>query len=211
MHAMDDKIEPSDADKARLVWEAARVPSCGPIDDKAAETLGKALERAAQWRTNAGSTLPSRERERLKKIEGHANKLAQLLGEQSGTRDNIERYWPDSADPIDWPDLTCIIRELQTLSMAAREAQMHRGGAAVLRDTFGSAERLFIAQAGKVYRELAHRKPAYTRRADQTLEGPFVRFVQEASRQFCKGATIPAGETIKKAIDAEKKRLRNIG
>ena len=211
MHAMEARIDLSVADKARLVWETARVPKCGPLDDKAAETLGKALEWAAQWRTNADSTLPPRERERLKKIEGHANKLTQLLGEQSGSRDNIERYWPDSADPIGWPDLTRIIRELQALSMAAREAQMHRGGAAVLRDTFGSAERLFITQAGKVYRELAHREPAYMRRADQTLEGPFVRFVQEASRQFCEGAPIPAGETIKKAIDAEKKCLRNIG
>jgi hypothetical protein len=182
MHAMNGTIDLSAADKARLVWKAARVPKCGPLDDKAAETLGKALEWAAQWRINAGSTLPPRQRERLKNIEGHANKLAQLLGEQSGTPNNIERYWPDSADPISWGGLTRLNSELQALSMAAREAQMHRGGAAVLRD-----------------------------RADQTLEGPFVRFVQEASRQFCKGAIIPAGETIKKAIDAEKKRLRNSG
>lgn len=210
MYAMD-KIDPSEADKARLVWDATWRGEREPLGDEAAAALGHDLEWAVRWRTNAGSSLPPRERERLKKIEGHANKLTQLLGAQSGTRDNIERYWPDGAGPIGWPDLTRIIRELQDLSMAAREAQMHRGGARVLQEQFGSAERLFIAQVGKVYREFAHREPAYTRRADQTIEGPFVRFVQEASRRFCKGATIPAGETIKKAIDAEKKRLRNIG
>jgi hypothetical protein len=76
MHSMNGTIDLSAADKARLVWEAARVPKCGPLDDKAAETLGKALEWAAQWRIIADSTLPPRERERLKSIELAAGPIA---------------------------------------------------------------------------------------------------------------------------------------
>ena len=45
---MTDKIEPSDAGKARLVLEAARIPKCGPLDDGAASRLGHALESITQ-------------------------------------------------------------------------------------------------------------------------------------------------------------------
>ena len=45
---MNDKIEPSAADKARLGLEAARILKRGPLDDEAASRLGNALESAAQ-------------------------------------------------------------------------------------------------------------------------------------------------------------------
>jgi hypothetical protein len=83
---MDTRIELADADKARLVWKAARVPKCGPLGDEAAAALGHDLDWAAQWRAAAGSTLPPRERERLKQIEDAATKLASLLDGRSGTR-----------------------------------------------------------------------------------------------------------------------------
>jgi hypothetical protein len=194
MRAMDDKIEPSDADKARHVWEEAAVPKCGPLDDKAAETLGKKLDWAACLRGVADSTLPLRERERLKRIELAAIKLACLLAKYPATLDRIEQYWPDFSAASDPPDLQLTRRGLVALWEASGHAQMHRGGAAELRDLFDSPERLFIELLGKIYFECTGRNPnvghsnypASSEGPGHSFGGPFVRFVREASRQFCK-------------------------
>ena len=188
MHSMNGTIALSAANKARLVWEAARVPKCGPLDDKSAETLGKALEWAAQWRIIAESTLPPRERERLKRIELAAIKLAGLLAKYPATLDRIEQYWPDFSAASDPPDLQLTRRGLVALWEASGHAQMHRGGAAELRDLFDSPERLFIRLLGKIYFERTGRNPnvghsnypASSEGPGHSFRGPFVRFVREA-------------------------------
>jgi hypothetical protein len=68
MHEMNDKIELSAADKARLVLEATwrgKRWKRAPLDDKAAEALGRNLESAAQI-TGANPSFPLCE---LKNIE----------------------------------------------------------------------------------------------------------------------------------------------
>jgi hypothetical protein len=202
MHAMEARIDLSVADKARLVWKAARVPKCGPLDDKAAETLGKALEWAAQWRIIADSTLPPRERERLKSIELAADKLSCLLARYPATRGRIEQCWPDFPATGAPPDLRSTRRGLAALRKTAGLLQAHKGGGRVLREKFGSAEKLFIQQAGDAYFKHTSRKPKIGRHVTGVVQGPFVRFVQEASMQFCKGAASPSPETIKSALRA---------
>jgi hypothetical protein len=200
MHSMNGAIDLRASDKARLVWKAARVPKCGPLDDKAAETLGKALEWAAQWRTNADSTLPSRERERLKSMELAAGKLSRLLARYPATRGRIEQCWPDFPAAGAPPDLRSTRRGLAALRKAARLLQAHKGGARVLQEKFGSAEKLFIRQAGNAYFKYTSRKPTISRHVTGVIQGPFVRFVQAASMQFCKGVAAPSPETIKSAL-----------
>ena len=157
----------------------------------------------------ADSTLPLRERERLKRIELAAIKLACLLAKYPATLDRIEQYWPDfcsaASDP---PDLQLTRRGLVALWEASGHAQMHRGGAAELRDLFDSPERLFIRLLGKIYFERTGRNPnvghsnypASSEGPGHSFGGPFVRFVREASRQFCKGVPVPSPETIRTAI-----------
>ena len=128
---MNGTIDLSAAGKARLVWEAARVPKCGPLDGKAAETLGEALEWAAQWRIIAGSTLPPRERERLKSIELAAGKLSCLLARYPATRGRIEQCWPDFPAASAPPGLRSTRRGLAALRKAAGRLQSHKGGARV--------------------------------------------------------------------------------
>jgi hypothetical protein len=200
MHAMTDKIEPSAAEKARIVWEKTWLGKRAPLDDQAAETLGKELEWAASWRAVAGSTLPTRERERLKSIELAAKKLASLLAGFPATRGRIEQCWPDFPAAGAPPDLRGTRRGLAALRKTAGLLQARKGGARVLLEKFGSAERLFIKQLGKAYFEHTGRKPKFSRHATGVIQGPFVRFVQETSMQFCKSAAAPSPETIKSAL-----------
>src|ERR1700730_4451732 len=65
--------------KARRVWEVAAVPKCGPLDDKAAEALGRDLEGAARWRVAAYSSPLPRIDNRIKQIETTARKLSSLI------------------------------------------------------------------------------------------------------------------------------------
>jgi hypothetical protein len=87
---MEDKVDLSAADKARLVWEAARIRGAKPLDDVTATALGEDLEWAAQYRTIADSPIPSRERERLKSIKLTVGKLLCLLDKCSATRIRFE-------------------------------------------------------------------------------------------------------------------------
>ncbi|SFK79208.1 hypothetical protein [Methylocapsa palsarum] len=208
---MDDIAEPTDADNARVVWAVARIPNCVSLEDKGAAILGKALKRAAYWRSVAASTTPRRQRDRLKQIEGHASHLARLLAEDCATRDDIVYCWPHFPIKSAPPSLGCTRRGLAAIRKAAGRAQKLSGGSA-FRDQFGSADRLFIQRVAKIYFEKSGRQPRISRINDQKdIGGPFVRFVQEASRQFCMGMTVPSAEAIKNACVMRKKSMSGRG
>jgi hypothetical protein len=227
---MEDKVDLSAADKAQLVWEATWKGEREPLDDETAAALGVDLEWAACFRTVADSPLPPRTGSRIKQIEAKARGLERLLASNPAACCMIEHFWPDfleanakarasqavnagrmspgekakiDAKADDFPalfSLEDVRRGLVVLCKAAGEAKTHRGGAANLCTAFGSAERVFISEAAKVYVKYARRKAAISRPDRKTITGPFVRFIQEASRQFCEGAPPPSPETIKKAL-----------
>jgi hypothetical protein len=200
---MDDQL--TDAEKARLVWEVACIPGAEPLDDRAA-ALGDDLSWAAQFRAIADSPLPPRERKRLKSIELTAGKLEHLLDECHATRDWIERCSVDLSPDGSRIETQGLRRELAALRDTAKFLQGCKGAPRFLVEKAGSAERLFVREAARIYVEYTKRKAAISRSKDQkTLIGPFVRFVQEASQQFCEGAPPPSPETIKKAL-AEPRR-----
>jgi hypothetical protein len=167
--------------RARAVWREAKVPKRGPLGVVAALALAHDLEWAARWREVASSTLPPRERVRQKRIEAAAVNLAKLSANR------------------------CTVSELNALHSigdSAWAAQRHRGAAAVLCEIFGSPERLFITRLASAYFKNTGRKAVYGRdNYCRRISGPFVRFVQETSRQFCPGMTVPHWNTIRLAVD----------
>jgi hypothetical protein len=148
----------TNAEKARLVWEAARIPGAGTLDDVTAAALGDDLSWAAQFRTIADSPLPSRER--LKSIELTAGKLVCLLDECHATRAWIERGLLDLLPAGGRIDAQDIRRELAALRDTAKFLQERKGAPRFLVEKFGSPERLFIHEAACIYEKYAGRKAA---------------------------------------------------
>jgi hypothetical protein len=111
--------------------------------------------------------------------------------------EDIERWLPLLS-----PDFH---RGLATLIAAADEAARHRGGPKNLRDAFGSSKSLFIRMVGEAYSEATGRDPGVSRNnKSDDICGPFVRFVQEAARQY--DVPEPDGETIRKALTRKRRR-----
>ncbi len=91
-------------------------------------------------------------------------------------------------------------RKIDLLCCAAIDAQKHKGGGKVLRDMFGSADRLYISRLCDAYLGISDRNPAISLDPDtKAICGPFVRFVEEVATQY--GFVAPARETIKTAVE----------
>jgi hypothetical protein len=193
---MTSLVELTDAKRARIVWGEAKVPKCGPLGVVAALALGKDLSWAAQWRENASPPLTQQEKALLNQIDGAAAKLTSLLAVDRSTRNNIEIHWP------------CFygLREtrlgLVAIRKAARKAQKQPYVAAKVCKASNSPERLFVKVLANVYSKYAGRGAGVSRDNRGEISGPFIRFVQETSRQFCPGMAVPHGNTIRLAIDA---------
>jgi hypothetical protein len=193
------------ADKAQLVWRAA-FPKGEPLTDDAAAALAHKVEWAATFRAVAASTLPPEDRERLQRIQGHADKLAKALAEYPATRDRIEQCWPDFPKASTPPDLRRTRRGIAALRKAvhraSERAKEHPGAGRFLRNQVGSPERIFILRLCRIYKDFSGKLPPQSSRG-----GPFMRFVQEASQQFWKGdKEVPSPETIHLAA---KRRVRS--
>jgi hypothetical protein len=202
MHAMEDWIDLSDANKARLVWDATWLGKREPLGDEAAAALGDDLKWAVGLRADTDSLLPRDTHALIQQIENTACKLSRLLASDTDAAFHalhmIRQCWqpPSILSPLGG-----IKDGLVALCEAAGEAKNHRGGAAELRREFGSEEGAFIRIAAIAYAKFAGKKAGVSLEVDRrTLGGPFVRFVQEASKQFCEWMTVPSSETIKKVL-----------
>ena len=87
-------LNPSDVEKARLVWQEAQIPKSKPLTDPQAEKLGKALRWAADWYHMTAEPRLPREKEGLAKIKRTAEKLVRLLASSSKTRVRLKREFP---------------------------------------------------------------------------------------------------------------------
>jgi hypothetical protein len=198
-------VNPSDVEKARLVWQEAQIPKSKPLTDPQAEKLGKALRSAVEWYQKAAEPRPPREKERLTKIERIAEKLVRLLAESSKTRERLKREFPW------WSIDHQVFGAVSVIRKAAARAQVisdnttgekvsRRRAGAILQEKFGSPGRLFVRRVAKAYLEVTGKSKvgvtfnAYT----NAIKGPFVRFAQESARRF--GVPAPDSETIKEAV-----------
>jgi hypothetical protein len=210
-------VNPSDVEKARLVWQEAQIPKSKPLTDPQAEKLGKALRSAVVWYQMAAEPRPPREKEQLTKIERAAEKLVRLLADSSTkTRERLKREFPWSIDH-QWQEFgktrhehqvfgaVSVIRKaaaraLVTCDNTTGEKVSRRRGGAILEEKFGSPGRLFVRRVAKAYLEVTGKSKvgvtfnAYT----NAIKGPFVRFAQESARRF--GVPAPDSETIKEAV-----------
>jgi hypothetical protein len=213
-------VNPSDVEKARLVWQEAQIPKSKPLTDPQAEKLGKALRSAVVWYQMAAEPRPPREKEQLTKIERAAEKLVRLLADSSTkTRERLKREFPWSIDH-QWQEFgktrhehqvfgaVSVIRKaaaraLVTCDNTTGEKVSRRRGGAILEEKFGSPGRLFIRCVAVHYEKVTGKTAGVTfNEYKQTIEGPFVRFAQESARRF--GVPVPSGETIKEAMKGRK-------
>jgi hypothetical protein len=209
----DIPVLEGDAQRAQLALRAAF-----PNRDYAAvdlEALGKKLNRAADWRAIAAMKRPAGERGLLRKIRGAAKKLADLLSENDETNARIEHDWPqemeEGAERPGWSewlqqrhlhfhDAVRAVRMIEEATMAALGPEDSRQrGPAVLEDVFGSPMKLMVRLMASAYADSTGERPSISRAADSTIGGPFVRFVQEAAKQF--GTEAPSAETVRAALD----------
>jgi hypothetical protein len=202
-------VNPSDVEKARLVWQEAQIPKSKPLTDPQAEKLGKALRSAVVWYQMAGEPRPPREKEQLEKIKRAAEKLVRLLADSSKTRERLKREFPWWS--IDHPVFGAVsvirkaaARALVTSDNTTGEKVSRRRAGAILEEKFDSSRRLFIRRVAKAYLEVTGKSKVgvtfnpYT----NAIKGPFVRFAQESARRF--GVPVPSGETIKEAVKGHK-------
>ena len=196
--------------KARRAWNATWLGKRDPLDNKTAEALGRGLDLAASFRETAGSGLSPKTRDLIEQIEGTASKLEDLLAYsavayKTAAFRTIEQCLPLSST-LDGARF--VLAELCEAAGKAKTRHRHDSLHAIL----GSPECAFILAAKKVYENYADGKEAgvATFPVHCTLGGPFVRFVQEASRQFCEGVAIPSSDTIKKTL-AEERRYKITG
>jgi hypothetical protein len=97
-------VNPSDVEKARLVWQETQIPKSKPLTDPQAEKLGKALRSAVVWYQMAAEPRPPREKEQLEKIKRAAEKLVRLLADiDAGYLADFVAYAPSD------PDLSSVI------------------------------------------------------------------------------------------------------
>jgi hypothetical protein len=198
-------VNPSDVEKARLVWQEAQIPKSKPLTDPQAEKLGKALRGAVVWYQMAAEPRPPREKERLAKIKRTAGKLVKLLA-SSKIRIRLNRESPFSYNNVKAVSVIrkAAARALVTCDSTTGEKVSRRRAGAILEEKFGSAGRLFIQRVAKAYLEVTGKsKVGVTFNAHTNArEGPFVRFAQESARRF--GVPVPDGETIKEAVKGRK-------
>jgi hypothetical protein len=221
---MEDKVDLSAADKARLVWEAARAPKCGPLDDRAAETLGEDLEWAATWfETDCAVTSPktdcgvsqTRKDDELKvldEISRMTGALAKLLGNDNAAVRRLERFYDDPWQPkgppnskkrLPPPNLSEMQSGLEALKVAADKACVERRKVKPIPSPTGiSSVDRYVFELAKIYESYTGRRAGVSVVSRKTKEGPFVRFVHEAARQF--GIQPPAGATIAAALRKRK-------
>jgi hypothetical protein len=201
-------VNPSDVEKARLVWQEAQIPKSKPLTDPQAEKLGKALRGAVVWYQMAAEPRPPRERERLAQIERAAEKLVRLLaGSSSKTRVRLKWEFPWSIDHkvLGAPSVIrkAAARALVTCDNTTGEKVSRRRAGAILEEKFDSPGRLFIRLVAVHYEKVTGKTAGVTfNEYKQTIEGPFVRFAQESARRF--GVPVPDGETIKEAVKGRK-------
>jgi hypothetical protein len=214
-------VNPSDVEKARLVWQEAQIPKSKPLTDPQAEKLGKALRSAVVWYQMAAEPRPPREKEQLEKIKRAAEKLVRLLADSSKTRERLKREFPWWSIDHQWQEFgkprhehpvfgaVSVIRKaaaraLVTSDNTTGEKVSRRRAGAILKEKFDSPGRLFIRRVAKAYLEVTGKSKvgvtfnAYT----NAIKGPFVRFAQESARRF--GVPVPSGETIKEAVKGRK-------
>jgi hypothetical protein len=157
-------VTPSDAEKARLVWQEAQIPKSKPLTDPQAEKLGKALRLAVEWYQRAGEQRPAREKEQLAKIKRTAEKLVRLLASSSETRVRLKREFPG------WSIDRRVLGSVSVIRKAAVRAQVYtdnttgekvsrRRGGAVLEEKFGSPGRLFIQRVAVHYEKVTGKQP----------------------------------------------------
>jgi hypothetical protein len=177
----------ANAGRARRVWQAA-FPNHA-LDDAAAAELGTELENTAKRYLVISAKRPAGEHRKQKNIELSAGRLLTLL---SRTPDEIlNRIEQFCALDADWLfDLRNILRNLQA---GAKEAQKHGSGTKALWVGIGSPERWLLGKFQKIYERRSGRMAGRSR-VDGELRGPFLRFVQEAAREF--GIAPPSPETI---------------
>ena len=142
-------VNPSDVEKARLVWQEAQIPKSKPLTDPQAEKLGKALRSAVDWYQMAAEPRPPREKERLEKIKRTAEKLVRLLASSSKTRVRLKREFPRLVDIPSGVGAVSVIRKaaaraLVTCDNTTGEKVSRRRAGAILEEKFGSPGRLFI-------------------------------------------------------------------
>jgi hypothetical protein len=197
-------VNPSDVEKARLVWQEAQIPKSKPLTDPQAEKLGKALRGAVVWYQMAAEPRPPREKERLAKIKRTAEKLVKLLA-SSKIRIRLNRELPFSYNNVKAVSVIrkAAARALVTCDNTTGEKVSRRRAGAILEEKFDSPGRLFIRLVAVHYEKVTGKTAGVTFNiTNETIEGPFVRFAQESARQF--GVPAPDGETIKEAVKGRK-------
>ncbi len=191
------------AAKARLVWKAARIPNVGPLGYKAAQ-LGNELGWAETWfATDRVVTSPKQkhktdEAAHLEEILRHTRALRGLMEADNRAVLRLERFYPNPFQCGGPPNFSEMVRGLAAIEQAAMEALAERRKVNPIGSKPGiSPLDRYVFALAKAYEEYS-RRPARVSTIGGKKGGPFVRFVEEASRQF--GAQCPSAETIAAAL-----------
>jgi hypothetical protein len=209
---MEDKVDLSAADKARLVWKAAHIQK--PLDDVTAAALGDDLSWAATWyetdcavtsQERKKGTSQKRKTDELKdlgEISRNAGALAKLLRNDNAAVRRLERFYPDPFQPKGPPNLSEMQCGFEALEVAANKALAERRKVKLIPSPRGiSSLDRYIFELAEIFKKYVDAAPG-TSTTDGKKGGPFVRFVRAAAHQF--GIKPPAGETIAAALRKRK-------
>ncbi len=191
----------TEAEKARLVWEAT-LPKAEQLDDETAALLGNKLGWIATWfATDCAVKSQKRktdEAAHLEEILRQTRALAELLRRNDSALNRLERFYPNPFQRDGPPTLFEMATGHAAIEKAATEALAERRkvNPIISRKGISSLDRYIFALV-KVYEEYTHR-PVGASATGSERKGPFVRFVEEASRQF--GAQRPSVGTIAAAL-----------
>jgi hypothetical protein len=178
------------ADRALAVWTAAWRGKRPMLDNEQALKLAEGLESASAWRRIAGNKNP---RPELSILARRARKLAEDLNRAAS-------LYPAAFILRDDINLPMLILGMESIQVIADEPWVP----SVLRAAFHSPERLFVKTLGEHYLTHSGKNPKISRSKDGTLSGPFLRFVQEASRQFCPTMPVPSGGVVRRSLEDAK-------
>jgi hypothetical protein len=216
MHAMTDKIEPSDAGKARAILESTLEAmgrgKAAPLDDEAAAKLGHELGWIVTWfeidEITTSGKVKRDELTLLVDVRRTVQALADLLDKDHPAIGRLRSFYSE----LSLGDTPCFFqlkRGVATLSKAATAATTSRNKVNPIHTPKGlSPLDCFIFQLAKQYEIHFSKRPKF-KSVDDKKVGPFVTFAQETARQF--GVRVPAGETIVAALRKKATRAMLLG
>jgi hypothetical protein len=195
----------TDAEKARQVLNAARIPDAESLDDGTAAALWDELSWAAtcieSYKIVTSKKLKTDQIVHFEEITRLARRLSQLL-KNDLTVCRLERFYPDPFHPKAPPNLSEMQRWLDALKVAADKAFAERKhGSGISTPRINSPMEYCVFELARIFEKYVGADPG-TSTTNNKKGGPFVRFVHAAAHQF--GFQPPAGETIAAALRKRK-------